>query len=180
MMRVVRGISVMAMALATMAPSVGARTEAAQSPRAELLSTAVNCLSVPEASERLACLEKAVRALGDAESERRIVVVDEPQAEAARRAAFGLPSAPAVKLPEAKAQEKDIDELAGAIQTASLNGFSKWAFTLEDGSRWQQVDDSDLGRTPKAGSPVLIKRTPFGTYQMKVDNQRWMKVRRER
>jgi hypothetical protein len=155
----------------------GAATEPTQ--RAALLGKAVDCLSVKEAAERLACLERSVRALDEAERGRQIVVVDKPQVEADKRARFGLPQASKPILAPVKSEQADLKEVAGSIRTADRDRFQKWVFTLEDGSKWQQTDDADLGRWPKAGSAVLIRRAALGSYLMKVDGQRWLKVRRQ-
>jgi hypothetical protein len=50
--------------------------------------------------------------------------------------------------------------------------------TLEDGAVWRQIDQEVLGKPPKAGTAVEIRKAAMGSYRMKIGGQPAIRVRR--
>jgi len=49
---------------------------------------------------------------------------------------------------------------------------------LDDGAIWQTTEASPYVRGPHAGSTVVIRRGPLGSYMMRIDGQRALRAMR--
>lgn len=157
-----------------------ARSETAPK-RSGLLTEVTRCQSITAPSERLACYDKAVQALDQAEQKRDVVVVDKEQVQQTRKTLFGLnlPKLGIFGNREDKADEKDeISQIDSTIARADIpNGV--WVLTLADGARWRQIDDNVLGRRPKAGDKIVVRRGALGSFKATIAGQPAIKVKRE-
>lgn len=149
--------------------------------RAAVFQGLLDCKAKTDPGERLACYDAAAATLGAAEQKGDIVVVDREQAQAVRRQAFGftLPSLDIFNRGEGKdAAPEPVDELTAKVERAYRGGDGRWTFELEGGAVWLQNDSETIGRMPKQGSTVEIRKAAMGSYFLKSDGQRAIRARR--
>jgi hypothetical protein len=164
---------------AALALSIVGAAKAAEPPsRAEVVKQLSACRGVADASERLACFDKAAAALDTAEASGEVVVVDRAQARAARRQAFGF-NLPTLAIFDKAATQEELNTVTAMIAGAYRGAGGRWVMQLDDGATWLQTDDAELSREPRPGSAVRIKRATFGSYMMNIDGQPSIRVRRE-
>lgn len=150
--------------------------------RSAMLTRLVDCKSIAQPNERLACYDREVAALDAAESSKQIMVVDKEQVRKTRRSLFGL-ELPDLGIFGGGDKSDDADEVSkieAKVKSASRNPYGQWSFELEDGARWVQTDDHVLAIEPKAGDTILIKRAAFGSYMANVNGQRTFRIQRTR
>jgi hypothetical protein len=170
-----------ATALALLAATAACPTLAAAQPktegRAAIVQGLVDCRKLSEDGARLACYDKAAADLDQAEAKGDIVVVDRDQARKVRRQAFGF-SMPSISLFEKGETQEELENVAGVVAAARINGAGKWVIKLEDGAVWTQVDSNDLFKDPKPGMAVKIRQASMGSFLMVIDNMRAFRARR--
>ncbi|MEO9133100.1 MAG: hypothetical protein ABI240_18080 [Sphingomonas sp.] len=167
-------IALVAAAFAT--PAIGKQSEAPG--RAQAFQRLVDCRSVKDAADRLACYDREVASLDAAEKAKDLFIVDTDQVRETKRSLFGL-TLPHIKLfgdtndndPASVAQ---IESKIGS----SHEGLNGWTIRLEDGSVWQQIDTEPFARTPKVGLDVIVKRGALGSFVMRVAGSAGVKVKR--
>lgn len=147
--------------------------------RAAVLQNLLNCKSKTDPTERLACYDAAAGAIDTAEQKGDIVVVDREQAKAARRQAFGF-SLPSLDMFDRAAGPEGADSVQDVVERAYRGGDGKWVFELEGGATWQLYEAVDLGRTPKKGSKVEIRKGAVGGYFLRSDGQAGARAKRIR
>lgn len=155
----------------------------APSDRPEIFKKLVDCRSIAENVQRLACYDAQVAALDDATMRQEVVVVDKAQISKARKTLFGL-SLPSLSIfggnDGKNAEENDVREIESTIKSASLiRGMDRWVFILDDGARWVQTEGKALSRYPKPGMPIRIRKAAMGSFMANVDGQTAIRVRRE-
>lgn len=166
----IRPISVMLLAGLAAAPG------AAQDKGSEV-QRVVACRAIAQDAERLACYDRESAALGAALESDAVVVVSREQAIEARRELFGFST------PNFAGLLGDEDKLEGIeveVASAQMSGLGDLVVTMKDGSVWHQIDDRQMGRLPKAGTSATIEKAALGSYELKLDGRRSIKVRRIR
>ncbi len=148
--------------------------------RTAVLQNVLDCKSKTDAAERLACYDAAVSSLGAAEQKGDIVVVDREQAQAARRQAFGFAMPSLDIFNRTDTTPEQADRLETVATNAYRGGDGKWVFELEGGAVWSLYDAVTLGRTPKAGSKVEIRRGGVGGFFLRSDGQAGVRAKRIR
>jgi len=143
----------------------------------ETFKGVIACRDVEDDRARLACFDKAVKRMGDAEAAGEIRVVDRAQVRATRRQIFGL-NLPRLPVFDSK-NEEEIESIEAVAKSARRLPNGAWSIILEDGAVWQQTDSKPLARSPRAGSKIEIRRGAMGSYFLRVDSQPGIKVRRE-
>lgn len=135
----------------------------------------VQCRAVADPAERLACYDREVAALEQAERANEIRVVDRQQVNRTRRSLFGL------TLPDLSifgGDEDAMSEINSTIRGAAQDPSGKFIITLEDGARWQQIDSRNVNIEPRAGHTIRIRRAAMGSYMANINRQRAIRVRR--
>lgn len=165
------GISLPAVALATEAPvKVPAQVSALQA-----------CRSKADATERLACYDKAVDVLSAATAAREIVVVDRAEVKTARKGLFGF-SLPKIGFLSGrggdKEDERDESELTSTVTSSRQFNREYWRITLADGAIWETTSTSRGFDDPKPGAPVTIERGTLGAYWLTVGKRGRVQARR--
>lgn len=145
--------------------------------RARLVQDLADCRKITEDAARLACYDRTATSLEQAEAKGDIVVVDRDQARQVRRQAFGF-SLPSISLFEKGETQEELENVTGEVAAASVNGAGKWTIRLADGAIWVQVDNNELHRTPRPGSPVKIRQASLGSFIMTINNGGGFRVRR--
>ena len=140
---------------------------------------AIQCRTITDPQERLACYDREVPALAAAEQTNEIRVVDRQQMRQTRRSLFGI------ALPDlggvfggSDGDEEGGNEINATIQSARADGYGKWTFVLDDGARWQQIDTRNLSSDPRPGQPIRIRRAAMGSFLANVNRQIAIRVRR--
>ena len=152
----------------------------AQSPgvpgRAAILQSLLDCRGLGDDAARLACYDQAAGAMDQAEAKGDIVVVDREQARSVRRQTFGF-TMPSMALFERGVAPEEMNNITGVAKRA-YQADGKWVVELEDGAVWQQTDTEVVGRRPRTGTKVEIRKASLGSYFMNLDGQRAVRAKR--
>lgn len=136
----------------------------------------VACSAITDPGQRLACFDKEVAAMSEAQRKGDFVAVDRSQIRKTRRSLFGL------ALPDLGVFGDDSDEAASAIETTlkrvSQTPDGRWIFELAEGGRWLQLDSREFIVDPAPGHPIRIRRAAMGSYLANVNKQIAVRVRR--
>lgn len=139
--------------------------------RAQVLKTLADCRKTADATERVACYDKAVDAFDAAEAKGDVIVVSRDHLQAAQKQAFGfnLPSLDNLFGGAVKGQA--VDKITLDIIRVHKNAEHKWVMITADGAVWHLTEDEDLAEDPHSGSKVLVTRGALGAFFCKVDGQ---------
>ena len=174
----IRHFAILVLVLA--APAAAQRQPQPAQERPQALTRVLDCRALQSAQERLACYDREVAALQQAEATRELVVLDRQQVRRTRRTLFGLTLPNLGLLGDDNPNEEGASEIQSTLRSAVQNPFGKWILTLEDGARWIQLDSREFSREPRAGHSIRIRRAAMGSYLANIDNQIAIRVRRER
>lgn len=166
--------------LAALAASGQAAAQAKPEGRAAVLQRLLDCKTKTDPTERLACYDAAAGAIDTAEQKGDIVVVDREQAQAARKQAFGLSLPTLDMFNKAAPTPEEANRVEDTVERAYRGGDGKWVFELTGGAVWQYYDAADLGRQPKKGSKVEVRKGGVGGYFLSVDGQSGARAKRLR
>lgn len=170
-------LALVSLALAAALPGLSWAKDAPADDRASTVQAVLNCRPLAEPTERLRCYDAAAGRLGEAETRGDIVVIDRAQAAAAHRQAFGL-TLPSLDFMVRAMKPEEADSITGVVSGARADAGGKWTLSLEDGAIWRQID-GDLGRPPRPGSKVTIRKAAVGSFKMNVDGQPAIRVHRD-
>lgn len=150
----------------------------AQAPaRAPTMQALADCRAITDPQARLACYDKAAAAMIAAEAQGDLVTMDREQRRAMRRQAFGF-NMPSFSLFDRGDRPEEVDRVTARVARAYLQGDGKWSLELEDGALWVQTESATLGRRPKDGSTVEIRKAAMGSYFINIDGQRAIRAKR--
>lgn len=171
----------LAIAACGLAAAAFAAPQARQQRRPEALEAVLRCRAITDEKARLACFDTAVAGFETAIANREVVAVDRQQIREQNRSLFGL------DLPNLNPfgrggvdDETELQSLEGVVASAFQDSDGRWVLTLQEGGTWRQISDVMLGRNPKRGSKVLIRKAAMGSYMLRVDGQAGFRARRER
>jgi hypothetical protein len=158
-------------------PAFAKEIPAQETPQA--VQQLLDCRAVTDASERLACYDRQVAALDQAQRDKQLVIVDREQIKEAKRGLFGF-SLPKIKLfgDGDDNDEEQVKELTSTLERASQMANGRWSFYLPDGAHWVQIDSQETFWQAKAGDEIVIKRGPLGNYMANVAGHRGIRVSR--
>ncbi len=163
--------------LGLISPSASAAEKRAAADQSQAIDTLLACRAIAVRADRLACVDSELDRLSARINSGSVAIVDKVQIERQRREQFGLaPKGSAIFLNEAGGGV--VKEVRGTIVSASTDASGKWAFLLQDGSRWHQIDDYTIGGTPRTGTLVVITRAALNSFKMSVGGQPAIRVRR--
>nr|WP_314442097.1 hypothetical protein [uncultured Sphingomonas sp.] len=137
----------------------------------------LGCRSLTDAGQRLACFDRAVAALGEAQSKGDLVTLDRQEVRNTRRSLFGL-TLPNLRIFGDEDNSEEGSEIETTIVRAAAGPDGKWIFQLAEGGRWAQTDTRKFIVDPRAGQTIKIRRTALGSYTANVNDQRGIKVKR--
>lgn len=140
---------------------------------------AVQCRAITNAEERLACYDREVAALEQAQRSNEIRVVDRQQVRRTRRTLFGL-ALPDLDIFGGDDDGEGVSEIQTTIRNVQQDASGKYSFTLADGARWRQIDSLNLNVEPRPGHAIRIRRAAMGSYLANIGKQRAIRVRRDR
>ena len=161
--------------------SLGAAASAAphppkDAPPSPIVDALAACRSIPDNVARLACYDQASARFTEAVGKGEVIVMDKAEVKQTRRSLFGftLPKIPLFRGDEGP----DQDQLTAKVVSASGLGYDKYRMRLEDGAVWETTEGSSTITPPRAGSEVVIKRGPLGSYMIKIAGQRAVRAKR--
>ena len=155
--------------------------------QASVLRDLSACPQITQDAARLACYDKAARALIQAETSGEVVVVDRQQAQEVRRQSFGfqIPSLNIFSRGESRgersakaAPEEDVNKATVEVATVGRTGEGKLMLTTVEGAVWVQTDGFPINAAPRKGDKITIVRAAVGGYFC--DISRYQSVRCER
>ena len=165
----------LAIAIALALTAGGALAQTAPEP--DVIKALKACSAIKADGERLACYDKAAQSVTKAQETGDVIIIDKTSARAARRQAFGL-TLPTLSILDRGADKAETETLQAVIATARMDAEGRLVMTLEDGAVWRQIDDQSLGKPPRPGATVEIRKAAMGSYMMKIGSQPAMRVRR--
>ena len=141
-----------------------------------VFSRVTDCRSLQDPTQRLACFDREVAALAQAQASREVVVVDREAVQRTRRSLFGL-TLPDVGRLFGDDQENEINSTVVAVR---FNDLGMASVQIEGGAVWVQTEGRRMTRDPRPGMPVRIRRGALGSYLLSVDGQRAVRAIRQR
>lgn len=154
-----------------------------QQPRPEIFTDLLQCRSIAQDAERLACFDRQVGAIDAAAQRDEVVVLDKSELNKTRKTLFGF-SFP--KLPFLGSGEEDdsgeakvdgVDQIEAVITSVRSLGYGKWQIGLEDGAVWATTE-AISARDPKVGQKIELKRAAMGSFMGKVEGGRAVRMKR--
>lgn len=164
-------------AAAAIAPGSRAAPGRAIEGKASLFEAVTRCRTIVDPTERVGCYDRSVEALQAAEQKHDVAIVDRAQVRETKKTLFGL-TLPKLPVFGHADDGQEIAQIDGTVASATIDRGS-WLIRLADGSSWRQVDDIELGRRPRAGDKVVVKRAALGSFRMTIAGSPGIKVRRE-
>jgi len=152
------------------------KSEAPQQPPAAI-TRLVACTSIADPAQRLACFDREVAAVSEAQSKGDLITMDRQQVRKTRRSLFGL-ALPNLGVFGDDNNEDGQSEIQTTIKTARQDAMGKWIFDLAEGGRWVQLDSREFVVDPAQGQPIRIRRAALGSYLANVNKQIAVRVRR--
>jgi hypothetical protein len=146
--------------------------------QAPIVQSVVDCRKVDDGAQRLACYDKAVDNMAQAQAKGDLVTMDRQQRQAVHRQAFGL-NIPALSMLYGGGDKEGNDKISAKIAASRQGGDGKWTIVLDDGAVWVQIDDNDLVHKPHEGSVAEIRRAMLGSFFMNIDGQLAIRVHRQ-
>jgi len=140
----------------------------------KLFEDVVQCRSIADSAQRLACYDRGVAALDTAQKTNELYVADKEAMKEARRGLFGF-SMPKLKI-FGDEDLGDLDELETTI-TAVSSGQRGYVFTLADGARWMQTDKKYMDK-PKVGAKIRVSKAALGSYMASINGKPGFRVER--
>lgn len=133
---------------------------------APIFRAILDCRAITAAEARLACFDKSVAEIETAQRTGDVVIADKRQVRESKRGLFGFGK---IRLPIFANDDSEITEITAKIQSVRDIGYNKFEYSLDDGSRWRQLEGQMM--FPKAGQQVTIKSAALGSYMLKVGNR---------
>ena len=140
----------------------------------KLFEEVVNCRTIQDSAQRLACYDRNVAALDTAQKSNELYVADKAAMKEARKGLFGF-SLPKLKI-FGDEDLGDLDELETTIAAVS-SGQRGYVFTLPDGARWAQTDKRYMDK-PKVGAKIKIEKAALGSYMASINKKAGFRVER--
>ena len=170
-------ISGMALGLTLAAATAAVAAEPPSSP-APAIAAVADCRKIDDGAQRLACYDKTVAAMVEAENKGDLISLDREQRRAVRRQAFGF-ALPAFTLFDRGERPEDLNRVEDVLAWASQDAAGRWTLRMQSGAVWRQIDDEFLSRRPRPGSKIAIHRAMIGSFMLSVDGQPGIRVHRD-
>lgn len=170
------------LALSALAAATAAPAAEKVRNRPELFRNLVDCRGIADNAQRLACYDRSVGALEEAEKKKDLVVVDRKEIRETKKSLFGF-SLPKLSLfgggdEEEKADKADeIQEIESTVASVRPTKGGDWALKLaNDAGTWET--GGALTVAPRAGDKVKIRKASLGSYLGSVGISRGIRFRR--
>jgi hypothetical protein len=158
------------------APALSAPKKLPEGPPPAQVTDLLNCRTITDSAERLACYDKAAATIGDAVAKRDLVVMDRESVKKTKRGLFGF-SIPNLGIFGDDDDAVEVKQIDGVITNIEYNP-NGYVFRLADGSRWAQMDGKPMAIEPAKGDKVVVKRGALGSFFLAIEGQPGVKVKR--
>ncbi|MEQ1617993.1 MAG: hypothetical protein ABL883_06575 [Terricaulis sp.] len=157
-----------------------AAAQTAEESTPEALSAAYRCAEISEDAARLACYDRAINRLQEAETQGQIVAVDRAQAATIERDAFGfhLPSLSALIPSFRDADGERTDNVEMQVERVVEHASGRHSFIMSNGQVWIQVE-SQSARNVRPGDSIRVRRGALGSFILSAGRGASHRVRRE-
>jgi hypothetical protein len=130
------------------------------------------CASLPRSDERLTCYDAAIAGLRQAETTGGVAEAGEQPFGFTRPEAADIGRAAVPKATE------QLDTVQVTIATAEKRADGKYRFTLKSGQVWDQIETEKVGRLGALPVTAEIKAAALGSFLMRIEGGRSIRVRR--
>lgn len=169
-------LSGLALAALALAGPVAAKTQPlAAAPPPKIFTDVLQCRTVVDAAERLACFDRSVGTLAAAQANKEVFVADKEAVSEARKGLFGF-NLPKMRIFADDDMAKEVDFIETTI-TSAVPSQKGYIFTLQDGARWMQTDGAYIDK-PKSGAKIRIKRAALGSYFGTIEKNPGIRIER--
>jgi len=171
-----------AFALITFSCMIGFSANAQDTAPATPLSEIKKCQIIQKDKARLACFDNfAGTFVSDVEAGNK-VVLDKASAETLMKENFGLKGDDKKDAFSGNKETVDLekpDRVEAMVSRVEKNSTGKMRLYLENGQTWQQVDNTRVPMKKNDQNSVIIRKTSFGSYLMRVNGRkRGIRVKR--
>jgi hypothetical protein len=140
------------------------------------------CAAISSDADRLACYDEAAGRLKTASDAGEFTTITREEVERVQKESFGLPSfsLPAIgRLAEKSGDKKlaEIEEIEAGIVSVKKNSVGQTLVTLDNGQVWRVTDTYEL--RAKGAKKAVVRKAALGSFKMKLDNGRTVRVARE-
>ena len=172
-------LTLLALGATAFAPALALAAPAPKVEQAPAVQAIIQCRAMTDTAQRLACFDGAAARLDDAQAKGDVVTIDRAQRRTLRRETFGF-ALPSLSIFDKGDPAEETSSLALKVTHVSQDTLGHWQIELEGGQLWSQTDSEVLARDPKPGSQAEIKKGALGSFDMKLDGQKSIRVRRSR
>jgi hypothetical protein len=146
----------------------------------EIIEELFDCRAIEEPEARLACFDREVAEVFEAQNSRQLVIADREQVRETRKGLFGftLPKLGIFGGGDDDDDEEEITEITSTITSIRRMGNGRYFIAIETGARWMQSDSTPVLGNPEAGDAITIKRAAMGSYMAKIEGRRAIRVKR--
>ncbi|MEM7768456.1 MAG: hypothetical protein AAF253_13375 [Pseudomonadota bacterium] len=142
-----------------------------------------DCAGIANATERLACYDRAVASLRAAETSGDVVTFTTEELEAANADSFGRSPREAdgvdQKLAAAAVPDEAPNEVTAGITDIDETRGGKLIVTLDNGQIWLQTDSSAVNVSrKKPPAEAVVKKAALGSFRVKLGRSRAFRARR--
>lgn len=169
------GAVVVAIAGLGLALPAGSKAPRIPNSTPQIFTNVVQCRSIADSAQRLACFDRAVAALAEAQAKNDLFVADREAMREARRGLFGF-NLPKMRIFADDDMDRDVDQIESTI-AAVASGQRGVIIVLKDGGRWAQTDGAYMDR-PKVGAKIKIKRALLGSYFASIEGKPGFRIER--
>lgn len=140
------------------------------------------CAAIQADAERLACYDEAAGRLKTAADAGEFTTITREELDRVKKDSFGLHtfSLPAIgRLAERSGDKKspDLDEIEAGVVSVTKNARGQTLVTLDNGQVWRVTDSYEL--RAKVVKTAIVRKAALGSFKMKLDNGRAVRVVRE-
>lgn len=183
MLRPVRDtfVAIASFALIAATPAAADKPQPAAAEPPQAFRALLDCRSLADSMQRLACFDAKVAALDDAARSNEVVITDRARLQEARRGLFGFAAPIGKMLGIGNGGGSEADEIKQIDTTVTEVRGSKgggWKLTFAEGGTWEQTDTKSFPMAPKVGRKARISRGALGSYFVEVDGMSGIKFRR--
>ena len=144
----------------------------------EVIDKLFQCRAIADPDARLACFDREVADVYEAQQSRDLVIADREKVTEAKRGVFGL-KLPKIRLFGGGDEDDDeINEITATLVEARRLSNGRYIFELEDGARWIQTEDGIGRKRFEKGDTIVIKKAAFGSFKARVNDKVAGRVKR--
>ncbi len=151
-------------------------------PEAATMDGVFACASIAADADRLACYDEAAGRLKTAVDAGEVTTITREEVERVKKDSFGFPtfSLPAIGRLASQSGDRNIaelDEIEAGVVSVTRNAIGQTLITLDNGQVWRVTETYDL--RARGVTKAVVRKAALGSFKMKLDNGRTVRVSRE-